>query len=72
MKQMVTDGSFVDKSHVKPQEIKTELFPLILRVRVCLSSVGLHSAKAIPGKTLSLAGVIILYFVLCPKIVQNF
>lgn len=35
---MVTDGSFEDKSHVKPQEIKTEMFPLILKVRVYLSS----------------------------------
>lgn len=68
---MVTDGSFVDKSHVKPHEIRTELFPLILNFQVRLSSLGLHTAKATPGKTLSLAGVIILYFLLCPKIVQT-
>lgn len=65
-------GSFRDRSHVKPQEIKTELFLLILKFRGCLSSLGLHAAKATPGKTPSLAEVIIIFFILSSKTAQNY
>lgn len=64
--------SFGVRSHVKPQEIKTELFPLTQKVQGCLSSLGLRAAKATPGKTRSLAGVIILFFILCSKVAQSY
>lgn len=65
-------GSFRDRSHVKPQEIKTELFLLILKFWGCLSSLGLHAAKATPGKTPSLAEVIIIFFILSSKTAQSY